>query len=139
MQPLASQRPALRPTPVPQVVTIVELSVPALDPRGAPLEVKPAEPARATDAVPSVASRPVVVADPRPRSKPAAKARGLLTLDPSRYTEVFLNGKRLGDAPLGNFPLPAGRQVLQLVNEDKKIRRSIEVEIEAGKTIIKKL
>jgi serine/threonine protein kinase len=131
---------ALKAPPAPQVVTVVELPVPKADPRAPepapPPEVKVPDPVPPLVA-PTVAA--VAVADPKPKAKPAAKARGLLTLDTSPYTEVFLNGKRLGDTPLVNFPMPAGIQVLQLVNEDKKIRRSIEVVIEPGKTIVKKL
>jgi len=132
---------ALRSPPAPQVVTVIELPSPPPKPEPAPAPPPVlAEPLPLPPPEPAVAPPPVVaVAEPKSRPKPAAKARGQLTLDTSPYTEVFLNGKKLGDTPLVNLPLPAGLQVLQLVNDDKKIRRSIEVEILPGKTVVKKL
>ncbi len=124
----------------PQVVTVVELAPP---PAPAPVPAPAPAPAPAAVAVvpapvPAVLDPEPVVAE-KPKKVTAAAKKGQLTLDTQPYTEVFLNGKRLGDTPLVNHPLPAGIHVLQLVNEDKKIRRSIEVEIAAGKTVVKKL
>jgi eukaryotic-like serine/threonine-protein kinase len=80
-------------------------------------------------------------AEVAPKPSPAAKhaAKGKLSLDTTPWVEVFLNGKNLGETPLINVPLPAGRHVLKLVNETKGIHSAIEVEIEAGKTTLKKL
>ncbi len=66
-------------------------------------------------------------------------AKGKLTLDTTPWSEVFLKGKKLGDTPLVDFPLPPGLHVLTLVNEQKNLRTSIEVEISSGKTTMKKL
>ncbi|QRK13738.1 serine/threonine protein kinase [Archangium violaceum] len=67
------------------------------------------------------------------------RARGRLSLDTTPWTYVYLRGRKLGDTPLIEFPLPAGRHQLKLVNEDRNISTVIEVEIHAGKTTGKKL
>ena len=62
-----------------------------------------------------------------------AQARqGKLTLSTDPWTHVSLNGKMLGDTPLIELPLPAGRHRLQLSNEQAKIDLAIEVEVKAG-------
>jgi hypothetical protein len=52
---------------------------------------------------------------------------------------VSFNGKVLGDTPLIDAVLPAGRQTLKLMNEDKNLNLNIEVEIKAGQTTKKVL
>jgi serine/threonine-protein kinase len=64
---------------------------------------------------------------------------GKLSLQTQPWTRVTCNGKVLGDTPLIDVSLPVGKQVLKLVNEDKNINLSIEVEIKAGQTIKKQL
>jgi serine/threonine-protein kinase len=66
-------------------------------------------------------------------------ATGKLTLDTTPWTRVFLRKQQLGDTPLIEYSLPAGRHQLKLVNEEKNISTVIEVEIRAGQTTAKKL
>jgi serine/threonine-protein kinase len=66
-------------------------------------------------------------------------AMGKLTLDTVPWTRVFLRGRKLGDTPLIDVPVPAGRHQLKLVNEEKNISTLIEVQIRAGQTTAKKL
>ncbi|KFE60150.1 serine/threonine-protein kinase [Hyalangium minutum] len=74
------------------------------------------------------------------QSRPAKKAAmGKLTLDTTPWTRVFLRKQRLGDTPLIDVQLPAGKYQLKLVNEEKNISTVIEVEIRAGQTTAKKL
>jgi serine/threonine-protein kinase len=75
----------------------------------------------------------------RPKSPSAHLAKGRLILDTNPWVQVFLNGKSLGQTPLLNLPLPAGRHFLKLVNEAKGVRSTIQVDIEPGKTTVKKL
>ncbi|HVE81345.1 MAG TPA: serine/threonine-protein kinase [Myxococcales bacterium] len=100
----------------------------------APVEVKPSAP----EPPPSK-----VAAAPAPAPKAAEPKRrapsGRLSLDTVPWTRVYRGGKPLGDTPLIDVPLPAGRQVLKLVNEDKGISTTIEVVIEPGKSTAKKL
>ncbi len=84
------------------------------------------------------APNPPPAAPPAGTKAPAAQ-KGKLTLSTTPWTRVSLGGRALGDTPLVEVPLPAGKHVLKLTNEDKGISRSIEVEIKAGQTTTKKL
>jgi serine/threonine protein kinase len=103
--------------------------------------------ALAPAALPPPVAAPATAPAPVPadamKAKPAGPAavvrRGKLSLDTSPWTRVFLNGKELGDTPLLEVTVPAGRHVLLLVNDSKNLKRSVEVEIEPGKTTVKKL
>ncbi|SEU19085.1 serine/threonine protein kinase [Stigmatella erecta] len=92
------------------------------------------------------AEPPPPVAEPvSPEKEPAAaaktpkKAPGRLTLDTTPWTHVFLRGRKLGDTPLIDHALPAGRHQLKLVNEAKNISTVVEVEIRSGQSTVKKL
>jgi serine/threonine-protein kinase len=77
---------------------------------------------------------------PRPAgNRPVAAGTGKLTLQTTPWTEVFLGSKSLGESPLLEVPLPAGKHTLRLVNAEAGVKTSIEVEIAAGKTTVKKL
>jgi serine/threonine-protein kinase len=89
---------------------------------------------------------PVEVAEVKPQPVPVKRAPpppppqlGKLSLQTQPWTKVTCNGKALGDTPLIDVPLPVGKQVLKLVNEDKNINLSVEVEIKAGQTTKKQL
>ncbi|MFT3840520.1 MAG: serine/threonine-protein kinase [Myxococcaceae bacterium] len=91
-------------------------------------------------AEPAVVAAPT--AAPADAGVPANKAvarTGKLTLSTTPWTKVVLNGRVLGDTPLVEVPLPAGKHVLKLTNDEKNISRSIEVEIKPGQTTAKKL
>jgi hypothetical protein len=75
-----------------------------------------------------VVRQPVVVA-----------AKGRLTLKTEPWTQVYLGKTKLGDTPLINQPLPAGKLVLRLVNPESGLESSIEVEIKSNETTVKKL
>ena len=66
------------------------------------------------------------------RVEAAQVQKGKLTLSTDPWTHVSLNGKMLGDTPLIELSLPAGRHRLQLSNEQAKIDLAIEVEVKAG-------
>jgi serine/threonine-protein kinase len=126
----------------PHIIAIAPTPAPAPSPAPAPAPTpEPAKP----EPAPAPAPQPAVAAAPEPapaqgsKPKAAPKAKGKLTIDSSPWSEVFLNGKKLGDTPLVDYPMPAGIHVLKLVNEDKGLKGSIEVEIQAGKTTVKKL
>lgn len=75
-------------------------------------------------------------ADP---ARPAVAGKGKLTLQTKPWAEVFQGKKRLGETPLLEHPLPAGRHVLRLVNAEAGLKTTVEIEIVAGKTTVKKL
>ncbi len=90
--------------------------------------------------LPAETSRPAPSPSESVRPKAAPKAaRGLLSLNTVPWTEVYLGSRKLGDTPLIDVPLPAGTHVLRLVNAEKGVSSSIEVEIRPGQTTVKKL
>ncbi|MBL8922657.1 MAG: serine/threonine protein kinase [Myxococcaceae bacterium] len=72
----------------------------------------------------------VVQRDPPIRK--AEPAVGKLSLQTEPWTHVSLGGKALGDTPLLQIPLPAGRHQLKLSNDQEKINLTIEVDIKPG-------
>ena len=89
---------------------------------------------------------PVAVAPPPPveptlvrhvTKRPKSEASGKLTLKTTPWTTVYLGSKKLGDTPLLNQSLPAGRHVLRLVNPESGLQSSIEVTITANETTVK--
>jgi serine/threonine-protein kinase len=83
--------------------------------------------------------------DPPPKKggrsapKKAVAANGKLSLKTTPWTQVFLGKKKLGDTPLIDFSLPAGKHTLRLVSPEAGTESSIEVEITANETTVKKL
>jgi serine/threonine-protein kinase len=125
--PAPMQLAAPTPTPTPE-------PKPAPSPAPAPADVPPADVANGKPpvAAPSVAVKPVA-------KRPVAASTGLLRLDTVPWTQVYLNGKKLGDTPLVDVKVPAGSLELTLVNEDEKIRTVIDLEVVAGQTTTKRL
>jgi serine/threonine-protein kinase len=64
---------------------------------------------------------------------------GYLTIDTSPWSMVSLAGKPLGQTPLLNVKLPAGSQVLSLRNPEQGIVTSYSVQIEDGKSIVRRV
>ncbi len=105
-------------------------------------QVTLAHPGERAMVVLALAPEPPQVAprNPEPAAQtPKKVAMGKLTLDTVPWTRVFLRGRKLGDTPLIDLPMPAGRYQLKLVNEEKNISALIEVQIRAGQTTAKKL
>jgi serine/threonine-protein kinase len=136
---ISQSRPPVKPpvvTNAPVLKPLDPLPVPTPTPTPPPVAVAPTPTPTPT---PTPSPQPVVVA-PTPTPKPnPGKAKGKLTLDSTPWAEVFLSGKKIGDTPLVDYPLPAGMHQLKLVNESKGTRTTLEVEIEAGKTTVKKI
>ncbi len=136
LRPFGAADVVTPPPPTPIVVQKGEPPVPAAVPAPVPApapvaNVAPTPVPAATPEVPKAKAAPVVA--------PKAVAKGKLTLDTSPWSEVFLNGRKLGDTPLVDYPMPVGLHVLKLVNDDKGLKGTIEVEIQAGKTTMKRL
>lgn len=129
LKPREPEQPT-RPPEVPRPV--VEVTPPPTTPQP---EKAPEKPSSEGDPKPTDPPSDPKVAKPK-----AATAKGKLTLDTTPWSEVFLKGRKLGDTPLVDYPLPAGVHVLTLVNDGKGLRSVIEVEIQPGnKTTVKKL
>ena len=73
------------------------------------------------------------------KAAPRVESTGKLTLKTTPWTTVYLGKRRLGDTPLVNHVLPAGRHTLRLVSTETKTENSVEVEILANQTTVKKL
>lgn len=72
------------------------------------------------------------------KKRPAAKP-GKLSLQTIPWTIVYFGKKSLGETPLANVTLPAGKHRLRLVNEEKKLSTTIEVVIKPGETTTMRL
>jgi serine/threonine protein kinase len=59
---------------------------------------------------------------------------GTLRINTRPWSQVFVDGRLVGNTPQMNIPLPAGRHTVTLVNSDFDIRHTITVEIQAGQT-----
>jgi hypothetical protein len=70
----------------------------------------------------------------RPRRSRSATRYGLLELNTSPWTEVYLGRKKLGMTPILGYKLPAGKYKLRLINKKWAISRTLFVTITAGKT-----
>jgi serine/threonine-protein kinase len=86
---------------------------------------------------PVVVDAGVAKAPVRPVAAPAKK--GSLRLETVPWTTVYVGGKKLGDTPILGAALPAGRHQLKLVNGEQGIDQTIEIEIAANETTVKKL
>jgi eukaryotic-like serine/threonine-protein kinase len=78
---------------------------------------------------------------PRPTARPKSQpqAMGKLSLKTTPWTTVLWGTKKLGDTPLLEVPLPVGVHTLKLSNPETGLESSIEVEVKAGQTTVKKL
>jgi eukaryotic-like serine/threonine-protein kinase len=82
------------------------------------------------------------IATPRPagggggEARPAAAAggTGTLRINTRPWSQVFVDGRLIGNTPQMNITLPAGRHTVTLVNPEFNIRQTVQVEITAGQT-----
>jgi tRNA A-37 threonylcarbamoyl transferase component Bud32 len=101
----------------------------------APIEPTPIErPER-----PPIPERPPV--ERPPLDPPAEEGNGTLRVNTTPWTEVYVDGRLIGNTPQMNISLPAGRHVLLLINREHEIRETMSVVIRAGQTqsIIRRL
>lgn len=50
------------------------------------------------------------------------------------WTQVFVDGRLIGNTPQRNIRLPPGRHTITLVNSDFNIRERVSVTIRSGQT-----
>ena len=89
-----------------------------------------------------IAPRPARIAAPEPEPaeespEPATPSGGTGTLrvQTRPWSKVFADGRPLGNTPLMNVPLSAGKHTLLFVNEDFGIRKTVKVTIENGQVL----
>jgi len=131
--PLVRPPPPVVATPTPPAPEPAPPLPPSEPPPAAPIEPALPDPMDLTPLAPAA-----VVPSGKPLAKKAAK-QGALSLQTTPWTLVFLGNKSLGETPLVNLPLPAGTHRLRLVNDEKKLSTTIEVQIKPGQTTTKRL
>ena len=138
--PWASREPVVTPPPPPVVTAPTPPE--KTDPPPAVVEAPP-EPPPLVPADPDDEADLAPLTSPTAGSpgKPAVKrlAKGFLSLQTTPWTLVYLGRKSLGETPLVTVALPAGTHRLRLVNDEKKLSTTIEVDIKPGQTTTKRL
>ncbi len=59
---------------------------------------------------------------------------GTLRVNTTPWSEVYVDGRRIGNTPQMNISLPAGRHSVRLINSEFNIRETVSVNIRAGQT-----
>ena len=87
-------------------------------------------PRRTPDREPSGDGPPVRVEEPAP----TGGGTGTLRVNTQPWSQVFVDGRLIGNTPQMNIPLPAGRHTITLVNPEFNIRERVSVTVRAGET-----
>jgi hypothetical protein len=128
---------AAAPPPLARIQPARAAKAPAPRPRPAA-----SAPPAAEEPAPAPPAAPEPMAE-EPKAKGGAKAAagdtGKLSLDTVPATEVYLGQNKIGDTPLVEVPLPAGHHALQVINDEKGISQSVEVDTRAGQTTKKRI
>ena len=76
---------------------------------------------------------------PQPMAAPAAGGAnmGTLRINSRPWAQVFVDGRFLGNTPLLNAPVPAGKHKIKLVNPDMKMNKVFTLQIQAGRPTTK--
>jgi len=88
----------------------------------------------------SVQPRPLqpVAMQPGPAPAPAAGgSMGFLRINSRPWAQVFVDGRFLGNTPLLNAPVPAGKHKIKLTNPDLRMSKSFTLQVQAGKPTTK--
>ncbi len=80
---------------------------------------------------PPVVRAPILRTDPPPST---GGGNGTLRINTRPWSQVFVDGRLIGNTPQMNISLPAGRHTVTLVNSEFNIRETITVEIHSGQT-----
>ena len=64
----------------------------------------------------------------------SAGGEGTLQVNSRPWSQVWVDGRLIGNTPQMNISLPAGRYRVTLVNPDFNIRETVTVQITAGET-----
>jgi hypothetical protein len=142
--PAASRTQPLAVTPAPAVPSATQpaqasLQTPPLQPPVSSMADPPPVPltSRAA-AVPAPATRAPARSETRaapPRPRPAPAANCWLAIDSTVEMRVFSDGRLIGSAARGRFPLTPGSHEIILVNETEQFRSTQTVELAEGATV----
>lgn len=100
-------------------------AAPAANPRPAPAP-KAAEP------VSVVASE-----EPEPAAKSGAGGLGMLRINSRPWSQVSVDGRKIGNTPIMGVPLPAGDHEVELVNESMGVRKTLQVKVKRDEIVTK--
>ena len=78
-------------------------------------------------------NRPVIVPAINLAPAQARQKMGSVEFRIRPYAVVWIDGKRLGQTPLPPHELPAGKHMVQLVNEEQGKHVTLQIEVQAGK------
>jgi serine/threonine-protein kinase len=106
-----------------------KMPTPKLEPKAAPAPEPPPPPVEPEPAV-GEGTEETEPAPPPPVRKPT----GLLDINVEPWAKVYRGKKLLGVTPLEGVVLPVGKQRLRLVNEERKIKRTVTVFIKKNQT-----
>lgn len=136
-------------------VTLMQLDgtlAPAPAPEAAPTAPAPAPVAAATPAprrkrarsggssmspMPAAAAMAPAASAPAPDMPAAGGGTGGLRVNSRPWSQVYVDGRLIGNTPQMNIPLPAGKHQLDLVNPQMGMKKSLAVKIKAGETLTK--
>jgi hypothetical protein len=83
-------------------------------------------------AAPEVDAAPGSVSDRPPRRVPGGD--GELDLNSSPWARVTIDGRLAGETPLQGLKLRAGKHVVRLVNQERRLSAQLTIQIHAGRT-----
>jgi serine/threonine protein kinase len=112
---------------------------PLLVDAGAAAPVLPVPPVDAGPAPSLAPSDAGLQADASPAATTPRLRTMRLSLDTQPWTKVFLGKRALGQTPLMEVSIPAGTQMLRLVNEGLGIDATVEIDGRPGEHIVKRL
>jgi len=115
--------------PVTHDAPLAEPAAAAEEPIPAPTPPTPA-PAAPVATAPSHAAP----ADARPHAPREPAATGLVSLDTTPWSRVYFHGRLLGETPLAEVRLPAGRQILVCVDGEDR-RHNVTVVVDPNQVV----
>ncbi len=113
-------------------------SAPAVQPAAAPVAAAPAAPAfppAQAPAAPAFGAQPAPAAPAAPQGVAAAGQTGKLRINSRPWSQVYVDGRLVGNTPQMNISLPAGPHRVTLVNPDFRVRQTVNVNIAPGQTV----
>ena len=100
----------------------------------APPSPPAASPEEASGGTAAAATAPTEAGPDTERASAAESGDGRLQLVTRPYSEVYIEGRRVGQTPLLNLRLPAGSHELSLRNEEAGLESRVRVRIRPGET-----
>ena len=116
------------------------IAQPAPQPRDAPAS-PPRAPRRRSSAMPEPPEprQPSVAPAPTPDPPAVAGGNGTLRVNTRPWSQVFVDGRLIGNTPQMSIPVSAGSHTVMFVNDEFGLRKTIKVSVKPGETVTKSL